>query len=190
MSRLYVVEGRFSITGGMADHRLRMPSSAIGAVANLLGSKLVGDFASNSFAAFSEPNVNTWLTECAKDLQNAKGRANVLCGSQQPPEVQAIVQQINDALGAKGTIYSERFVPKVDASTISDLAAQITSGAIKTLFILGGNPVFNAPAELNFPTCSRRCRRSFASVSTLTRRARWRRRICPPRISSNTGATR
>ncbi len=42
MSRLYVVEGRFSLTGGMADHRLRMPSSYIGAVANALSAKIGG----------------------------------------------------------------------------------------------------------------------------------------------------
>ena len=151
MSRLYVVEGRFSITGGMADHRLRMPSSYIGAVANLLASKISGaGELPGSFTAFSDSNVDTWLTECAKDLQNAKGRAIVLCGSQQPPEVQALVQQINDALGAKGAIYQERFVPKQPAATIGDLAAQMASGAIKTLFVLGGNPAFNAPAELNF----------------------------------------
>ena len=40
MSRLYVVESRFSLTGGMADHRLRMPSSSIGAVATALAAKL------------------------------------------------------------------------------------------------------------------------------------------------------
>jgi molybdopterin-containing oxidoreductase family iron-sulfur binding subunit len=151
MSRLYCVEGKFSLTGGMADHRLRMPSSAIGAVANALASKINGaGQLPGTFSAFSEPNVDTWLTECAKDLSNAKGRAIVLCGSQQPAEVQALVMQINDALGANGTVYKKRFVPTVAAATIGDLAAQINSGAIKTLFVMGGNPAFNAPAELNF----------------------------------------
>jgi molybdopterin-containing oxidoreductase family iron-sulfur binding subunit len=149
MSRLYCVEGKFSLTGGMADHRLRMPSSYIGGVAAALAGK-IGVNGGGNFAAFSDPNIDPWLTECAKDLSNAKGRAIVMCGSQQPPEVQALVMQINDALGAKGTIYQERFVPKQPAATIGELAAQMTSGAIKTLFVLGGNPAFNAPAELNF----------------------------------------
>jgi MoCo/4Fe-4S cofactor protein with predicted Tat translocation signal len=151
MSRLYVVEGKFSLTGGMADHRLRLPSSSIGAFANALASRVgTGGELPGTFSAFSEPNVDAWLTEVAKDLSNAKGRAIVLCGSQQPPEVQQLVMQMNDSLGAKGAIYQERFVPKQAAATIGDLATQMTSGAIKTLFVLGGNPAFSAPAELKF----------------------------------------
>jgi molybdopterin-containing oxidoreductase family iron-sulfur binding subunit len=149
MSRLYVVEGRFSLTGGMADHRLRMPSSSIGAVATLLSSKL-GTAGGNSFAAFSDPNVDAWITEAAKDLSNAKGRSVVICGSQQPPEVQELVAQINESLGNKGTTVNQRFVPHVLAAEIGDLAKQISAGAIKTLFVIGGNPAFNAPAELGF----------------------------------------
>ena len=76
MSRLYVVEGRFSLTGGMADHRLRDASSSIGAVATLLAAQARHGrrIAGNSFAAFSDPNVDAWITEMAKDLANAKGR--------------------------------------------------------------------------------------------------------------------
>ena len=149
MSRLYVVESRFSITGGLADHRLRMASSNIGNVATTLAAKL-GVSAGGSFAAPASPDVDAWLTGCAADLQAAKGRAFVVCGSQQPDAVQELVASINDALGAKGAIYQERVVPQVPATPITDLAAQLTSGAIKTLFVIGGNPAFNAPAELNF----------------------------------------
>jgi MoCo/4Fe-4S cofactor protein with predicted Tat translocation signal len=149
MSRLYVVESHLTITGGLADHRLRMASSNIGNVATTLAAKL-GVGGGGSFAAPASGDTNTWLTECAKDLQNAKGRAYVFCGSQQPTAVQELVASINDALGSKGTVSQVRFIPKVESASIQDLAAQITSGAIKTLIVLGGNPAFNAPAELDF----------------------------------------
>ena len=61
-----------------------------------------------------------------------------------------IVAQINESLGNKGITYHDRFIPHVQAATISDLAAQITAGAVKTLFVIGGNPVFNAPVDLGF----------------------------------------
>ena len=151
MSRLYVVEGRFSLTGGMADHRLRLPSGYIGAVAASLSAKLgTGGQLPGTFAAFSDANVDTWLTEAAKDLGNAKGRSLVICGSQQPPEVQDLVAQINKALGNEDITVSSHFVPHVDAASIADLAAQITAGTVKTLLVLGGNPAFNAPADLGF----------------------------------------
>jgi molybdopterin-containing oxidoreductase family iron-sulfur binding subunit len=151
MSRLYVIEGRFSLTGGMADHRLRLPSSYIGAVATLLAAKIgTGGELPGTFAAFSDSNVDAWITEMAKDLAKAKGRSLVICGSQQPPEVHELVAQINESLGNKDITYFHRFVPHVNAAGIGDLAEQISQGAVKTLFVIGGNPAFNAPAELGF----------------------------------------
>ena len=149
MSRLYAVEGRFSLTGGMADHRLRVPSGSIGAVATLLASKL-GAGAGNSFAVFNDAAVETWITEVAKDLANAKSRALVICGSQQPPEVHDLVAQINASLGNKDVTVHTRVISHENASTISDLSEQISQGTIKTLFVIGGNPVFNAPSDLGF----------------------------------------
>jgi molybdopterin-containing oxidoreductase family iron-sulfur binding subunit len=149
MSRLYVVEGRFSLTGGMADHRLRMPSSNIGAFATQLAAQL-GVAAGNSFATSSDATINTWVIEIAKELGNAKGRSLVICGSQQPPEVQDLVAQINKSLGNEGVTVFSRYVPHASAASIGDLAEQISQGAVKTLFVIGGNPVFNAPADLGF----------------------------------------
>jgi molybdopterin-containing oxidoreductase family iron-sulfur binding subunit len=145
MSRLYAIEGRFSITGGMADHRLRVPSSAIGAVATLLASKL-GAGAGNSFSAFNDPAVDAWITAMAADLTSAKGRAVVVCGSQQPAAVQAAVASINAALGVKVQARLGDTLHK--AGKIGDLADAMTKGTVKTLLVLGGNPAFDAPAEL------------------------------------------
>jgi len=36
------------------------------------------------------------------------------------------------------------------ASSLSDLAEQVSQGTVKTLLILGGNPAFSAPTELGF----------------------------------------
>jgi MoCo/4Fe-4S cofactor protein with predicted Tat translocation signal len=149
MSRLYAVESRFSITGGMADHRLRMPSSAIGAIATLLASKLGGGLPTgNSFAAFNDPAVDAWITAMSADLQKATGRALVVCGSQQPASVHATVAAINAALGTSAPTASA--TSAAPASSLSDLAEQISQGTIKTLLVLGGNPAFTAPTELGF----------------------------------------
>ena len=147
MSRLYAVEGRFSITGGMADHRLRVPSSSIAGVVTLLASKLGAGLPSgNAFAAFNDPQIDAWITEMATDLQKAGARGLVVCGSQQPAAVHAAVAAINQSFGNSVTS-----VPAASASaTLADLSEQISQGGIKTLLVLGGNPAFNAPTELGF----------------------------------------
>ena len=71
-------------------------------------------------------------------------------GEQQPAWVQILVFAINQALGNNGaTILGVDTGEKTSAS-ISDLAAAIKTGAAKTLFILGANPAYNAPADLDF----------------------------------------
>ena len=146
MSRLYAIEGRLSLTGSMADHRLRLPSSSMGAVAEMLAGHL-GTGAGNSFGAFNSPEVEAWINAMAADLSAAKGRAVVMCGSQQPAAVHQAVAQINQALGASAHPVSS-FGPA--AKSISELCAVVKTGAIKSLLILGGNPAFDAPVELNF----------------------------------------
>ena len=146
MSRLYSIESRLSLTGSMADHRLRMPSSSIGGIATLLANKL-GVGGGKGFAAFNDSAVDAWITAMAADLQSSKGRAVVLCGSQQPSEIHSAVAAMNQAIGM-GVSAPLPFAST--ASSIGDLAEQISQGTVKTLFILGGNPAFNAPAELGF----------------------------------------
>ena len=40
MNRLYVVENHYTLTGAMADHRLRYPASQIPAITHALASKI------------------------------------------------------------------------------------------------------------------------------------------------------
>jgi MoCo/4Fe-4S cofactor protein with predicted Tat translocation signal len=147
MSRLYCVEGRLSLTGSMADHRLRLPSSSISGIVNLLAAKLGNGLPTgNSFAAFNDPKVDAWITAMAADLQKAGARGLIVCGAQQPASVHASVAALNAALSvpAPGGVSPSATPP----TSLSDLAETISQGTIKTLIILGGNPVFTAPTEL------------------------------------------
>jgi len=85
---------------------------AIGAVATLLASKLGGGLPTgNSFAAFNDPAVDQWIGTMAADLQKATGRAIVVCGSQQPAAVHAVVAAINQALGAPAPLNAGGLLP-------------------------------------------------------------------------------
>jgi len=157
MNRLYAVENRYTVTGGIADHRLRVGASQIGAFALALANEIgaaIGnaDLVSAAKAvSASAVKFNTdWIKYCVEDLVAAKGKSLVIAGSRQPIAVQALVAAINAALGNLGQTVVGRAATEKAAATIADLALAITGKKIKTLFIVGGNPVYNAPGDLNW----------------------------------------
>lgn len=158
MNRLYVVENHYTVTGGMADHRLRCKATEMGEFARRLGAAIAtltsdGDLAAvvGAYPASSAKIDEAWVTECAKDLVANPGRSLVLTGGQSPAPLQALTLAINKALGNFGTTLTGLQTDAQPVASISDLAAAIASGSVETLFILGGNPVYNAPADLGFP---------------------------------------
>jgi len=155
MNRLYVVENRFTITGAMADHRLRLPASQIPVFTYLLAGKigaltkdsglisLLGSLAAPAETpAFDEQ----WLIEAANDLIAKSGSSIVLAGQQQPVVVQLLAYAINSALKNIGrTIVVREFPRNKNSKSILQLADRMNRDEIKTLFIFGGDPVYNAP---------------------------------------------
>jgi MoCo/4Fe-4S cofactor protein with predicted Tat translocation signal len=146
MNRLYAFEGTPSITGSMADHRYRVKASEVGAVAAALASAVGGGSPTGSFSGA--------IAAAAKDLQAHRGRCVVIAGPWQPPAVHAAAHAINEALGAVGsTVF---YAPPVEANpvnpadSIRSLAADINAGRVQSLVMMGGNPVYDAPADLGF----------------------------------------
>lgn len=144
MSRLYSVESSLTSTGSMADHRLRLSSSQMGAfiaqLASALGVKGVSADSSLKLDA-------KWIEECAADLIANKGHSLVIAGEHLPKSVHAIVIAINAALAAP-----INYLEVADAEAgIADAVARLNEGDVKTLIILGGNPVYNAAADLDWP---------------------------------------
>ncbi|MDQ6939137.1 MAG: TAT-variant-translocated molybdopterin oxidoreductase [Verrucomicrobiota bacterium] len=158
MNRLYVVENRYTLTGAMADHRLRVPASQIPAFTHALATKIAqqtqsADLGSVIATLQAQPGAmkfdEKWLTECANDLIAKSGSSLVVAGAQQPVVVQLMVYGINAALQNVGaTVLVRQFARNPKTQSILQLAADIASGRIKQLFILGGDPVYNAPRAL------------------------------------------
>ena len=149
MNRLYVAESNLTLTGSMADHRLRLASSHMLALAAALAGKVTGDSVYAPAAAGLAVKAE-WIAECAADLLDHKGECLVVAGSHLPAEVHAVVYALNEALGNVGSTLD--FIPNTTPHTmgIKGVAEQIKKGAVKTLVILGGNPVYNAPADLEW----------------------------------------
>jgi molybdopterin-containing oxidoreductase family iron-sulfur binding subunit len=139
--RLYVAENSPSITGGMADHRFRMPAGA------------VRDFAESLVPSGSGPE-NATARAIVKDLEAHRGASIVIAGEHQPPAVHVISHAINQMLGNAGNTvaYTDPVEanPVDEIASLSELVSDMRGGAVETLLIIGGNPVYDAPADLDF----------------------------------------
>jgi Fe-S-cluster-containing dehydrogenase component len=155
MSRLWSVESTFSSTGASADHRLPLRSELVKPFLQALEQQIQGAGGSApGSAALAELKVAKFLAALAKDLvQNRGGGALVAVGYRQPPEVHAIAARINHLLGATDIVtYTEDPDPARPPHWVDlqELVSAMKSGAVETLFILGGNPVYDAPVGLDF----------------------------------------
>ena len=153
MNRLYVVENRFTVTGGMAEHRLRVPVSQIGAVALELAAEIFAmgkDEALGKLAGTAPKASREWIKITAQDLVANKGKCLVLAGSRQPAGVQALVLAINSALGNLGKTIVGRKSAAKPAATIAEVARGLGDKSISSIIIVGGNPIYNAAADLDF----------------------------------------
>jgi MoCo/4Fe-4S cofactor protein with predicted Tat translocation signal len=148
MTRLYVVESTFSLTGAAADHRLRASSSHISGLAILFAAEVLAQTGSAAASSLkgkvSGINVDAkWVTECVADLVHAKGEALIVAGDHLSADAQRAVFLANQALGAAVKYVA---APAPASLTIAALAAK----PAETLVILGGNPAYDAPADVNF----------------------------------------
>ena len=149
MNRLYAVEGVLSLTGAVADHRLRLASRHIGAFVAALAGRLG---AGSTGAAVSGVDAR-WLDAIAKDLQAHRGKSLIVAGDRQPAAVHAAVAALNTHLGNTGTTvsyYETKDAVLPSLSSLTALVGAMNAGTVQTLVILGGNPVFDAPADLDF----------------------------------------
>jgi len=157
MNRLYVAESGFSMTGAMADHRLRISSSRatalLAAAALEIELGVEGDALKPIFeklASSLNDKAKAWIKGAIADLDHHKGESLVYAGPQLSKEAHAIALLINEKLGNLGKTVSLVEVDSDESASIQDLAAAIDAGSVDTLIISGGNPVYNAPVELDF----------------------------------------
>ena len=149
MNRLYVAEPNPTPTGSIADHRLPFRAGQIEALARALAAAVRGESAG---ADLGEP-ARQWVAAAAADLQENRGASVVLAGRAQPPAVHALANAINSALGNDGAtvVHTEPASEPVDGlESLRELVDAMNAGQVTTLVIVGGNPVYDAPADLNF----------------------------------------
>jgi MoCo/4Fe-4S cofactor protein with predicted Tat translocation signal len=139
INRLYAIEGSMSNTGSVADHRIVIKPSQMEATAR---------------AILNGQGTSPVLNALIKDLQANRGTGIVIAGDEQPAVVHAIAHALNTQLGNIGTTVLVtdpiEVAPMNQLASLQELVRDMNSGAVRALIILGGNPVFDAPADLQF----------------------------------------
>ena len=150
-NRLYAVECTPTNTGTRADHRLPLKPSEVEAFARALAGRL----GVTGVAAGAVPEAaNAWLGPLAADLQAHRGQSVVIAGDGQPAIVHALAHAMNDALGNVGGTVT--YTPTAESRPINqvealrELVGEMNARTVDFLLILGANPVYTAPADLQF----------------------------------------
>jgi molybdopterin-containing oxidoreductase family iron-sulfur binding subunit len=151
LNRLYAVESSPTNSGTKADHRLPLRASEIEPFTRAVAAHL-GVAGTRSAAAPGA--AQAWIGPLVKDLQSARGRSLVIAGEGQPAAVHALAHAMNAALGNVGAtvVYTQTAEarPTNQRAELVQLVADMNAGTVNLLLILGGNPVYTAPADLKF----------------------------------------
>ncbi len=162
VSRMYAVETGYSSTGACADHRLPIRDHEMEAFTRAVARRagVPGIVAPD----LSDPRQRKWAGVIAEDLQRHRGESIVIAGTEQSPVVHALAHALNERLGNVGrtVMHTEpvEFNPVDQMESLRELTADLRAGRVELLIILGGNPVYTAPADIGFADAVTRAKTS------------------------------
>ena len=151
MNRVYVAESTLTTTGSVADVRLGVLPSRISPILAALAAKLGVGSSSGQLSDDEQDFVNRAAADISAHRVFFRRRAGELhfsAGSRRgarPEQRDRRDRQYADAARRFRSI-SGRIISRLWGS----LTDQMKSGAVTTLIMLGGNPVYDSPADIDF----------------------------------------
>jgi molybdopterin-containing oxidoreductase family iron-sulfur binding subunit len=143
--RLYVVEPAWSLTGANADHRLALSPQLVRNVALTVAKELGAGVETGDLPA----EAQRFARVVADDLKSRPGQALVLAGAQQPPEIHSLCHWINAQLQAPvDLIRPVDIAAPSHTESLRALKNDVLSKRVQTLIIIGCNPAYDVPGEL------------------------------------------
>jgi len=145
MSRHIQFETSMSVTGTNADVRIPIKPSEEGVALINLYNAISGTTLPGSQKLANNPNADKAILLVAKELQQAKGKALVVAGSNDVA-TQILVNAINSLLGSYGTTIDLDNPSKQYAGNDAEFAefvGEINSGDVGAVFFLNANPVYD-----------------------------------------------
>jgi molybdopterin-containing oxidoreductase family iron-sulfur binding subunit len=153
LNRLYSIESTPTTTGLKAEHRLGLRASEIPAFAAELA-KAVGVPGVEAPAYNWTDEQKKFLAALARDLKAHAGKCVVVPGLYQDASVQWLALAINNTLGnaSKTVLHGQEVAgaPALQSRDIKSLVGDLNEGKVDWLVILNANPLYNAPADIEF----------------------------------------
>jgi len=154
MSRFYAIESTPASTGAKADHRLPVRAAEVERIAQYMFTVPMNSNPPSGVVANLTEETKRFAATAYRDLSEHRGVSVVVAGEHQPPAVHAFAHALNTALGNVGkTVF---YTDPVDANPVNqiqslrDLVSDMRAGKVDMLIIMGGNPAYDAPADLGF----------------------------------------
>jgi len=165
MCRVHVAEPSFTLTGVVADHRVPVTSAAIPSLLVAVAQRLVvshglvlpaaaaglGAALAATSGAVAEAG---FVARMAADIAEHRGAGLIVVGPRQAAWVHGLAHVLNLALGNLGRTLELGPDPDPERPShleaIQALAESLRADGVSTLLMLGGNPAFDAPADLHF----------------------------------------
>jgi MoCo/4Fe-4S cofactor protein with predicted Tat translocation signal len=165
MNRIYAVESGFSLLGTLADHRLALRSTDMPVLVAELDALIAAKLPDAALSGpqprpgrpwLEVPKIRKFIDALVEDLIAAGGESVIVVGEQQPAGVHAIAHRLNVLLGSVGK--TVRYVEEPEEVRTADAQGRslrkfvdaMQQGAVKTLIIIGANPVLTTPPDLGF----------------------------------------
>jgi molybdopterin-containing oxidoreductase family iron-sulfur binding subunit len=166
-NRLYVIEGRMSLTGMMSDYRLRLrPDAQLELVWTLINelknngsinvpselSTKVSDYTVTKLVSLYKINEKK-LRSLLSDLSMNKGKSIITAGKNLSESVHVSVNYLNELLGNTGNFDFNNFDLGASYTSYSDfenLVSRMESEKVGVVINLDVNPLFNLPSDIGF----------------------------------------
>ena len=152
--RVWAVESSMSLTGAASDQRLALRNEQLLPFVLALEARIAGTTSPVSGGFLAEARAQRFLDSLAAELAAERGASIVAVGPRAPAAVHAVAHRINAQLANHGAtvllVEEPQAVAAKPADALAELAIEMDAGAVQALLVLGGNPVYDAPADLEF----------------------------------------
>ncbi len=148
MSQHIQFESVLSLTGSNADYRFPMRPSQEGALLLNLYNKIAQKAGAESYNAPTLELAGNSITMAADALWNARGKALLVCGSNDANS-QIVVNAINMLLGSYGSTIDWGMATRLGSGSdaaYGEFVERLKGGSVGAVLVMGANPAYSDPA--------------------------------------------